>query len=806
LEKQLRRAGLGALKIKPCACLAALQVILILGSANASQHEAIGKAPLTNTRTFSGTIITDRNESVAGASIVIRYPGGEQTIATDAGGKFKCSVPNEPLTVTIEGKNLDRLTMLFGSADATQNLQIKVKYVVPPIHESVVIQAADLEPGIDRRNEVLYRDTFFGRDDQMIETLNAGINVGQHEGGGKSLEFRRFGYNLDHGGVSGGLKIMVDDIQQNQASQGHGQGYLGQLKSLTPELVQDVEIINGPFSAQYGDFSGLGVVQIRLRESLPDQLTLRLQGGSFHEGRTFVAYSPRLDHADSFIAYEKSYIDGPFKNPGRYSRDNVTGNYIWRFENDQALGFKLNLGRNDFYSSGQIPLDLVSEGVLNRFGFIDPSDGGRVRTGIGGAYYRKEWKDGSTLKLDGYMTRSLFDLYSDFTFFLADRVKGDGIQQHDSRLQEGGTVQYIHPYKLFGLQSLLVAGANVMASQINLGLYQERDRIPLATTTSADAHITNPAVYIQQGIDLASGRVHVDLGLRYDYFRFVVDDKLRPEFSGTKGQGRFEPKVNFHYRPWERIPIAFYLSYGRGVNSQDARGVVRGAIKDLPAPGHLPTPDQGNGQGVGPPVATTDFYQAGVASNFSRMSVSADLFFIDHSNEQVYIPDDGTIVFAGPSRSYGYELKTSIQITRTVALTGGMTQVMNAFFRGTAPRVYTDSAPHIVANGGLLVGNIHGFSGSLLWRHAGNYRLDGLDANIRASGLDVVDLGVRRRLNRWIDASLSVDNLLNKRYLETQNYFESRVRSGLPAVFRIHGTPGYPMAVTGGVTLHFCGK
>jgi hypothetical protein len=770
--------------------------ILICGRAGAQ----------TNARTFSGSIITDKNESVAGVSIVVRYAGGEQKTASDADGKFRCSVPNQSLTVTIEGKHLETVTMSFDSGAATENLQIKVRYIVPPIHESVVIEAKELEPGIDRRNEVLYRDTLFGRDDQMIETLNAGINVGQHEGGGKSLEFRRFGYNLDHGGVSGGLKIMVDDIQQNQASQGHGQGYLGQLKSLTPELVQDVEIINGPFSAQYGDFSGLGVVQIRLRESLPDQLMLRFQGGSFDEDRVLAAYSPRLDHADGFIAYEKSYIDGPFKNPGRYSRDNVTGSYTWRLSNEQTLGFKLNLGRNDFYSSGQIPLDLVSEGLLDRFGFIDPSDGGRVRTGIAGAYYRKEWRDGSVLKADGYITRSLFDLYSDFTFFLTDQESGDGIQQHDSRLQEGGTVQYIHSYKLFGRQSALVAGANIMTSRVNLGLYQQRDRIPLGTTTSADAQITNPAMYLQQGIDLISGRLHVDLGIRYDYFRFVVDDRLRPEFSGARGQGRFEPKVNLHCKPWERIPTKLYFNYGRGVNSQDARGVVRGAIKDLPAPGHLATPDQGSGRGAGPPVAITDFYQAGVANNFSRVSVSADLFFIDHSNEQVYIPDDGAIVFAGPSRSYGYELKTSIQITRALALIGGTTQVMNAFFRGTAPRAYTDSAPHNVANGGLVLGNLHGFSGSLLWRHAGNYRLDGTDANIRASGLDVVDLSVRRSLGHWIDASVSVDNLFNKRYLETQNFFESRVSPGAPSAFRIHGTPGFPVGVTGGVTLHLFGK
>src|SRR6185295_1822019 len=136
----------------------------------------------------------------------------------------------------------------------------------------------------------VYNRTLLSRDDQLFKTLAAGINAGQHEGGGKSLEIRRFGFNLDHGGVNGGLKVLVDDVQQNQGSQGHGQGYLGQLKSLTPELVQEVEILNGPFSPAYGDFSGLGVVHIRLKEALPDQFTARIQGGSFKSVRSFLAY------------------------------------------------------------------------------------------------------------------------------------------------------------------------------------------------------------------------------------------------------------------------------------------------------------------------------------------------------------------------------------------------------------------------------------------------------------------------------------------------------------------------------------
>jgi hypothetical protein len=49
---------------------------------------------------------------------------------------------------------------------------------------------------------------------------------------------------------------------KTQAIQGYGQGYLGALKSLTPELIDDVDILNGPFSAEYGDFSGLGVAHI----------------------------------------------------------------------------------------------------------------------------------------------------------------------------------------------------------------------------------------------------------------------------------------------------------------------------------------------------------------------------------------------------------------------------------------------------------------------------------------------------------------------------------------------------------------
>src|SRR5712692_3805186 len=269
------------------------------------------------------------------------------------------------LGITIENcvtpmRALALLVLLVCAAAAQQP-------VIEPVKTTIVITAKPVEPAVDRRNSEVFTRTLFSRDDQMFHVLDAGIDAGQHEGGGKSLEIRRFGFNLDHGGVNGGLKVLVDDVQQNQGTQGHGQGYLGSLKSLSPELVRDVEIINGPFRAEYGDFSGLGVVHIRTRETMPDVWTVRMQGGSFGSERGFLSFSPSWKKGESIFAYEGSHTDGPFRNPLRYPRHNVTGGVTQRLDQRRSVGFKYNVGLNDFYSSGQIPIDLP-----DRFGFIDP--------------------------------------------------------------------------------------------------------------------------------------------------------------------------------------------------------------------------------------------------------------------------------------------------------------------------------------------------------------------------------------------------------------------------------------------------
>jgi outer membrane receptor protein involved in Fe transport len=750
-------------------------------------------------RQVSGVVINERSEAVFGATVTAQAENRIRRATTDGQGAFSMQVPDGPVTLSVTGRYIGPFHQALAANALSEHLRLQVHYEIPKAQETLVITAVTADPAIDRRNDSVYKNTLFLRDDQLFETLDSGINAGQHEGGGKSLEFRRFGFNLDHGGMNGGLKVLVDDIPQNQATQAHGQGYLGSLKALSPELVDGVDLINGPFSAEYGDFSALGVVHIRLKERLDDEWTLRAQGGSFGGYRTFAAWSPRLQSADSFFSWEHAYTDGPFKLPLHYVRDNFTGNYTFRIGATQSLGFKFNGGRNDFSSSGQIPLDLVYSGALDRFGHMDPSDGGKVRNGTGGVYYKRNLSANDTLRLDGYVTRSLFDLFSDFTFYLSDPVNGDGIQQHDSRLQEGASGQYVHAGKVLRLPSLFMAGANLTDNWINVDLFHDRDRriiapVPGKPWILSHVHITNPSVYSQEGMDFK--HLHIDAGLRFDDFRFNVADRQLASNSDLSSASSVEPKMNVVYTPSLRLPMALHFNFGRAVASQDARGLAL--------------------DHTAPKVASTNFYMIGMSHQLRRFSASTDFFLIDRQHEDVYDPDNGTMQYQGPSRSYGWEAKASLQLGEHVSWNAGLTQVSNAFFLGTSPRQYVDSAPHSVGNSSLTLSEWRGLFSSLRYRHISRYLVVNPNdtsvpaappytnsAQTHASGLDVVDFAATKKLSNGLEWNLSVDNLNNKRYYETQNYFDSRITPTAPVEARVHGTPGYPIGFTTGLTWRF---
>src|SRR5437899_2440714 len=82
------------------------------------------------------------------------------------------------------------------------------------------------------------------------------------------------------------------------------------------------------------------------------------------------------------------------------------------------------------------------------------------------------------------------------------------------------------------------------------------------------------------------------------------------------------------------IPSTLHANYGRGISTADARVVIQ-------------HPEN-------PRISTTDFYEAGASHSEGRLSISEDFFLIDRSHEEVYIPDNATYEFKGPSRAYGF--------------------------------------------------------------------------------------------------------------------------------------------------------
>ncbi len=723
---------------------------------------------------LKGQVIdSEKHLPITGATVRVTTSNGSVETTTDQQGNYSIETKEVTGSITVLGKNLTEKTINFSAT--SENLNLEVDYLIPAVHDTVVIKAESIEPQINRQDETLYKEGFPARDDQILFQFASGINAGQHEGGGKSLEIRRFGFNLDHGGVGPGLLIKVDNFDQNQSTQGHGQGYLGQLKSLSSELIGEVQVLNGPFSAQYGNFSGLGVVQVSLKESLAQTALIRLQGGSFNTKRGFFAISPQ----NGFLAYELARTDTPFNKP--YDRDNVTGSYKFNLGDSKSLVFKLNFGRNDFLSAGQIPVDLIQSREIARYGAIDGTEGGQVRTFNAGILFRKNYTNGSILKLDGLIARSLFDLYNNFTFFADHPDIGDQFNQHDSRLQQGVNLQYLRPYDFLGRKALLTVGGSYLGNQILVTLNKSVKRDPYLNVTFVNSNIATYSGYIQNDFDF--GKLHVDLGLRFDTFYFGVKDRNFPEFDGSKTSTKAEPKVSIAYHPSDTLPLSVYFNYGRGVNSQDARGVAQ--------------------RPNGPKVATTDFYQTGFAFNKRNINLAGTLFLIDNSSTQVYITDDNTIEFQGPSRSYGYELKGSVRFNSYISLNTSGTRVLNSFFKGTSPREFLSNAPSFTYNANLVLSNLRGFSSIVSYRHINSYLLDSVDTSLRASGLDVVDLKVSKKMIRHLELSMGIDNVLNKKFFEVQNFGESRARPNDPIIARVNGTPGYPFSLTFGVTFRF---
>lgn len=110
-------------------------------------------------------------------------------------------------------------------------------------------------------------------------------------------------------------------------------------------------------------------------------------------------------------------------------------------------------------------------------------------------------------------------------------------------------------------------------------------------------------------------------------------------------------------------------------------------------------------------------------------------------------------------------------------------------------------APRFTSVGGITYRKEQGFNGSLRYRMMAN-RPANEDYSVTARGYFVADAAINYTKPKW-EAGLSVQNIFNTQWKETQFDTESRLQQEPEPVSEIHFTPGTPFFARLSYTRYF---
>lgn len=595
-----------------------------------------------------------------------------------------------------------------------------------------------------------------------------GLFIGQHAGGGKAEQLFLRGFDLDHGTD---IAISVDGMPVNMVSHAHGQGY-ADLHFLIPETVEQIDFGKGPYYADKGDLATAGYVAFKTKEKL-DKSSVGLELGQFNTRRIIGMFNI-LDHnnanQDAYIATEYLLTDGPFDAPQNFKRINLFGKYTSRFNDNSKFSLTVSHFTSKWDASGQIPLRLVNDGTISWFGAVDDTEGGNTsRTNINAAYY-KAIDDNTYFKANTFYSKYKFELYSNFTFFLEDPINGDQIRQKENRDIFGLNTEWGKTLYLGDVKTSIQGGVGFRADATKgseLSRTKERyitlDRIMLG-----DIDQSNLFAYINSQFEV--GKLTIAPALRIDQFQFNYQDRLD---SVYKNQGvkktLVSPKLNFIYS--ESDNLQFYLKSGMGFHSNDTRVVVTDKNKKTV-----------------PRVFGSDL--GSIWKPIPRLIVNSALWYLYSEQEFVYVGDIGIIEPSGKSRRMGADLGIRYQLNNWIFIDADANYAFARSIDEPKGENYIPLAPDFTSTAGIGLNNWNGFSGSFRFRFMNN-RPANEDNSIVADGYAIFDLNLNYQYKGLL-AGISIENLFDTKWKETQFATESRLNNEPTSVEEIHFTPGTP--------------
>jgi hypothetical protein len=640
--------------------------------------------------------------------------------------------------------------------------------------------ATSASQGVVDNTELQLTPTF--RPGQLLETV-PGLSVLSHSGEGKANQFILRGYNLDHGTDIG---IWVDGMPVNEPSHAHGQGY-ADINFLIPELAQRETYTEGPYYADQGDFSSVGSTHISYANTIADQVDATV--GTFNFERVFAAGTQSLAEGHLLEAVEAKHYDGPW-NPGDDQRETSS---VLRFSSGgERRGYSVTgMFYHDLWNATtDQPQRAIREGLISRFGTLDPSDAGYSQRGsLSGQFH--DTMEESSLLVSAYVISNRLTLWNDFTHYLVDPINGDQEQQHEDRTTFGADGSYSHDFPAGGFHSTVLVGAHLRYDFNQVSRLPTRDRVLLTTEQLAAAGYP-PSFSEADRIHLGSEALYAQVTTIWTYWlRSVVglrEDLMSGSDAGTNAGNASaslaQPKVSLAFTPLPTSEI--YLSYGEDFHSDDLRGV-----------------NQARGQGLGgaPLLARQYGEEIGLRQQISHeISGTFALYNLDAQSETTYDPDVGQDSPGPGSHRYGAELNLTYEPLRWLEFYGSFSidhsRFTSLYDDGTGHvGRYLPNAPEYAGSLNIYLKAIGPWDGDLQYRLLGPYPLSS-DNAVHASGYGEWDADVHYLWRDGWTFGAGLYNLLNTHANAVEFWYIDRLRAEPPeGVPDIHVHPLEPFTL-----------
>ena len=603
---------------------------------------------------------------------------------------------------------------------------------------------------------------------QELLRLVPGLFIAQHAGGGKAEQIFLRGFDCDHGTD---VRVNVDGMPVNMVSHAHGQGYADS-HFIIPETINNIDFGAGPYYAQHGNLNTAGYVSFSTFNNIP-QSRIQIEAGRFNTYRGLAMLDllkKNKDRQSAYIASEYYYTNGPTINKQNFRRFNIFGKYNLAITKNTQLTTSLSAFKSRWDASGQVPTRAVEDGTIDRFGSMDPTEGGNTERYNANIILARNFANGATWENQLWYSRYKFNLYSDFTFFLNDPLNGDEINQAEERNIYGYLSKYEHK-SLTGklnLNSTYGAGFRYDATH-NSKLAHVVRRELLNYYKLGNIKEANAFAFIDEQFNF--GKFLLDVGLRFDYFRSDYFDKLSAIQKHSRGESIVSPKLSIQYTLNSKVQ--FYIKSGKGFHSNDSRVVV-----------------ENDGKQILPAAYGTDI--GIILKPANRLLINVAAWYLYLQQEFVYVGDDGNIEPSGKTRREGIDIIGRYQFTSHL--------FGNANINFTRPRAigknkgedYIPLAPVATSTGGLFYKAIAGFNGSVTYRYIKS-RPANENNSIIAKGYFLMDASVNYTKSHY-EIGIAFENIFDIDWNEAQFATESRLRSEPPgsSVEELNFTPGIP--------------